>query len=163
MGRKSRDIAVLRERNRELRVQITEKSSAIRDLELGAQYMRALIAEGTKSNRALQEQLREVSKSPEQVVESILNGIAPLFIGYREGEETQRNRLNEMATSMGVQGLMNDGGDDVKGWVPEFEMEGESWVRETPVSETPTSGNSGNGKRRSEVGPIAPPPGFEVG
>jgi hypothetical protein len=125
--------------------------------------MRALIAEGTKSNRALQEQLREVSKSPEQVVESILNGIAPLFIGYREGEETQRNRLNEMATSMGVQGLMNDGGDDVKGWVPEFEMEGESWVRETPVSETPTSGNSGNGKRRSEVGPIAPPPGFEVG
>ena len=119
--------------------------STIRTLELSNEYFRGIIRQQGVVLNSMQQQASETSRNPEQIVSSILTGIAPLFIGYQEAqsEEAKQNRLNELITSMG-----GDPGD--KGWVPEFEMD-EPWDVTT---------TSQNGNKPSEDGLIGPPPGL---
>src|SRR5215831_10225971 len=114
-------------------------------------------------------------ENPKEMVESLLSGLAPLFLGYRDGQKSQQTRLQDMITGMGSQGLDDTAGVERGLWFPDVEfdesMEGpERWPEPGTISGKPNgtmlpqhrvvdgSVTRTDGQQMFTAGTTAPPP-----
>src|SRR6516162_4155172 len=76
-------------------------------------------------NRALQQLVNTLVKqlSARETIDSILGGLAPLITGYQADPRAEANRLNELVTAMGNQGLDEYAGVGEQQWFPDVEFD----------------------------------------
>lgn len=93
---------------------------------------------------------KQLSRQPEVVVESILTGIAPLFIGYRD-DTTDNSRLQAALTGMGALGLDADSTES-RGYYPDIEFDESMESRDRwPMTATEMSAQTLPGSRATTI------------
>lgn len=132
-----REVAATHEREREranLAIRMLEREQVQRE----------------QTTALLAELHRQLARQPEVVVESILTGIAPLFIGYQnQGDDNAR--IQAIVTAMGEQDLDNMGGS--RGYYPNIEFDESMEARsQWPVSPDEMSAQTLPGSRTTMVG-----------
>jgi hypothetical protein len=108
---------------------------------------------------------------PAKVVESLLTGLAPLFLGYRDQKTDQKTRINDLGNIMA--GLDESAGTERGVWFPDVEFDEameprEKWPEPGSISGTPvgptTYRTTPNGVERADQQPMfragqtGPPP-----
>lgn len=77
---------------------------------------------------ALRAECRALTKvvemlAPKEMIESLLSGITPLFLGYKDGQKLQTDRIRDVLTGMSAQGLDESAGVERGVWFPDVEFD----------------------------------------